>query len=113
MARYLIDENLPYYFKLWNTDQFEHVFDIRNIKTDNEIWEYAKKNQLIIVTKDSDFSNRIMYNTPPPKVIHIRSGNLRIKQLHSLLMNSWKDIEVEVENHKLVNVFLEPIESIS
>lgn len=113
MVRYLIDENLPYFFKLWDNDQFEHVFDIKNIKTDNEIWEYAKKNQLIIVTKDSDFSNRIMYSLPPPKVIHIRSGNLKIKQLHSLLMNIWKDIEIEVENHKLVNVFIDRIESIS
>jgi predicted nuclease of predicted toxin-antitoxin system len=55
MVRYLIDENLPYYFKLWDNDQFEHVFDIKNIKTDNEIWEYAKKNQLIIITKDNDY----------------------------------------------------------
>jgi predicted nuclease of predicted toxin-antitoxin system len=58
MTRYLIDENLPYYFSLWNNKMFIHVNDLPSVKTDNEIWEYAKENNLIIVTKDSDFSNR-------------------------------------------------------
>ena len=56
MVRFLIDENLPYYFNLWNSKEFIHVIDLVKIKTDSDIWDYAKKNNLIIVTKDSDFS---------------------------------------------------------
>jgi predicted nuclease of predicted toxin-antitoxin system len=86
MVRFLIDENLPYYFSLWNSKEFIHVIDLVNIKTDNDIWDYAKKNNLIIVTKDSDFSNKILYKSPPPKVIHIRFGNLRIQEFYKVLV---------------------------
>jgi len=113
MNHYLIDENLPYYFKLWNSEIFIHVFDLKQINTDTEIWNYAKTNDLIIVTKDSDFSNKIMFKSPPPKVIHIRFGNVRIQKLHELLSNMWDSIEKEIEGHKLVNVFIDRIESIS
>ncbi|MGF1587300.1 MAG: DUF5615 family PIN-like protein [Bacteroidales bacterium] len=80
MIRFLIDENLPYYFSIWNSKEFSHVNDLVRIKTDSDIWDYAKKNKLIIVTKDSDFSNKILYKSPPPKVIHIRFGNMRIHE---------------------------------
>ncbi len=113
MNRYLIDENLPYYFKLWDNERFLHVSDLKRINTDTEIWDYAKANDLIIVSKDSDFSNKIMYKLPPPRVIHIRFGNVRIQKLHELLTNMWDNIEKEMEEHKLVNVFIDRIESIS
>ena len=95
--RYLIDENLPYYFSLWNNDEFLHVHDLKGIATDIEIWDYAKENELIIVTKDSDFSNKIMYKAPPPKVIHIRFGNVRMQELHDLLHKLWDGIEAEIK----------------
>ena len=113
MTRFLIDENLPYYFSLWDNDKFVHVHDLAGIKTDIEIWDYAKENDLIIVSKDSDFSNKIMYKSPPPKVIHIRYGNIRIQKLHELLTNIWSEIENEIKDHKLINVYIDRIESIS
>ncbi len=113
MAVSLIDENLPYHFSFWKSDWFVHVYDLTNIKSDNEIWDYAAKNNLIIVTKDSDFSNKIIYKSPPPEVIQIRIGNVRIQQLHDLIGKIWPNIEEEIKSHKLVNVFIDRIESIS
>jgi predicted nuclease of predicted toxin-antitoxin system len=113
MTRFLVDENLPYYFELWDNDRFTHVYDLDTIKTDTEIWDYAKENDLIIISKDTDFSNKIMYKSPPPKVIHIRFGNVKIQKLFELLTTMWNDIEKEIEDHKLVNVFIDRIESIS
>ena len=113
MAKYLIDENLPYYFSLWDNGDFVHVRDLIGIKTDNEIWEIAKERHLVIVSKDSDFSNKIMFRSPPPKVVHIRYGNVRIQKLHELLDKNWGQIEKEIKDHKLVNVFIDRIESIS
>ncbi len=113
MVRFLIDENLPYYFNLWNSKEFIHIIDLVNIKTDSDIWDYAKNNDLIIVTKDSDFSNKILYKSPPPKVIHIRFGNLRIQEFYKVLDKMWTDIEENIKTHKLVNVYKDRIESVS
>ena len=66
MPKYLIDANLPYYFSLWNTEEYQHVIDIDAEMKDSDIWEYAKKNDLTIITKDADFSSLVLLNDPPP-----------------------------------------------
>ena len=43
---YLIDANLPYYFDLWNSPRFIHVNDLNDTWTDEEIWDYARQNNL-------------------------------------------------------------------
>jgi len=61
MPKFLIDANLPYYFSLWNNEDFIHVKDIDDSLTDDAIWNYAKQNNLTIITKDSDFSLKVLY----------------------------------------------------
>lgn len=61
MAKYLIDVNLPYYFHLWNNDDYRHVKDIDDELSDTQIWEYAQEHNLTIVSKDTDLSDRILY----------------------------------------------------
>jgi len=79
MAKYLIDVNLPYRFSLSKSDKYIHQTDIGDEWTDEQIWNYAEENNLTIITKDSDFSNRIIFHQPPPKVIHIRFGNMKMR----------------------------------
>lgn len=71
--KFLIDENLPYRFKLWNTINSVHVFDLDNISSDEEIWLFATQNNLTIISKDADFSDKIITKSPPPKVDRIES----------------------------------------
>ncbi|WP_353852118.1 DUF5615 family PIN-like protein [Microcystis sp. LE19-41.2A] len=47
------------------------------IPRDTEIWQYPKDKKLVIVTKDADFSDRLMLDFSPPKVVHLRFGNIR------------------------------------
>jgi predicted nuclease of predicted toxin-antitoxin system len=42
--------------------------------SDAAVWEYAKRHELVIVTKDADFSGRIILSQPLPWVVHIRMG---------------------------------------
>lgn len=70
MAKFLIYVNLPFHFSIWNDDRYLHQSDLGDTWTYYEIWDYAKNHNLTIITKDSDFSDRIMLTTPPPKVIH-------------------------------------------
>ena len=112
MPKYLIDVNLPYRFSLWNSEDFIHQTNIDDEWTDEQIWEYAKVNSLTIITKDADFSNRIIFHEPPPKVIHIRLGNMKMRDFHTALTTIWDDIIDLSETHKLVNVFRDRIEAI-
>ena len=60
MAKYLIDVNLPYYFSIWNNSNYLFVKDLNDEWSYEIIWNYAKQHQLIIVSKDADFSNRLL-----------------------------------------------------
>jgi predicted nuclease of predicted toxin-antitoxin system len=92
MPKYLIDVNLPYHFSLWKSDDYIHQKDINDEWTDAQIWDYAKENNLTIITKESDFSNRIIFHQPPPKVIHIRFGNMRMNDFFLTISAMWNDV---------------------
>jgi len=113
MPQFLIDVNLPYYFSLWNNENYIHQKDIDDEAKDTEIWKYAKAQNLTIITKDSDFSNRILLNEPPPKVIHIKLGNCKMKEFYNIITQVWEDVIELNKTHKLVNVFSNRVEGIN
>lgn len=113
MARFLIDANLPYRFALWQGEDYIHVFDIGDDLPDDAIWLYAQPRNLTIVSKDADFSDRIMLVEPPPRVIHLRIGNMRMRDLFGFLRRAWPQIIVLSSNHKLVIVHETMIECIA
>jgi len=112
MAEFLIDVNLPYYFSLWNNEKCVHQKDINDEWTDEQIWNYAKEGNLTIITKDSDFSNKIVLHNPPPKVIHIRFGNMKMKEFFEALSKSWEQVKELNEEYKLVIVYKDRIEAL-
>lgn len=74
---------------------------------------HARREWLAIVSKDADFSDRIIIGTPPPWVVHLRFGNLRRRDCHALLARVWPQIETLLQSHKLVNVYTDRVEGIS
>ena len=67
MPKFLVDVNLPYHFSLWKDDDYIHQKDIDDKWTDTQIWNYARENDLTIISKDSDFSNRVIFHLPHQK----------------------------------------------
>lgn len=112
VKKYLIDANLPYYFSMWNSEKYIHQFDLDPKAKDEDIWNYAKSNELTIITKDSDFTNRLMLFGAPPKVIHIKLGNMKLKDLYNYLNENWSLILEQSENNRLVRVYLDKLEAI-
>lgn len=110
--KYLVDVNLPYRFSHWNTSEFIHQRNIDPRLADKNIWKYAKENDLTIVTKDADFAHRIINQTPPPRVIHFRTGNMRMNDFHDFITLHWNEIIELSLSHKLVNVYNNRIEGI-
>jgi predicted nuclease of predicted toxin-antitoxin system len=112
MARYLIDLNLPYRFSLWVGADFIHVRDLGETWSDSRIWSYAKANELVIVSKDVDFSDRALMSSPPPRVVHVRYGNMKMSDFHGLIRRHWPEIAALCTDHRLVTVFEDRIEAI-
>ncbi|MDQ2720823.1 MAG: DUF5615 family PIN-like protein [Bacteroidota bacterium] len=110
--KYLIDENLPDCLNAWSSDDFFHVTKITKSTPDKEIWKYALENDLIIITKDSDFHERILYRDPPPKVILFKIGNISTPYLEEFLSRYWNEIEEQINLVKLVVVFRDKIEGL-
>lgn len=111
-SKYLIDANLPCYFGLWNSPDYIHIKDIDDTLSDNEIWNYAKLNDFIIITKDADFSLKVLTEGSPPKVIHIRFGNMKMKEFHQSLSKMWVQIQEAISENDLINVYSDKIESV-
>ena len=64
---------------------------------DSAVWQYAKRYGFAIVSKDSDFAERSVLESGPPKVIWIRLGNC-----------TTREIEVQLRSaHEIVRAFIE------
>lgn len=80
MRGYLLDENLPGRLLLTTQWPIFHARELGPSLTDSQIWILAAQREWAIVSKDSDFAERILVTTPPPWVIHLRVGNLRLAE---------------------------------
>ena len=109
MSIFLVDVNLPYKFKLWHDKRFQHVREIDDEWSDSQIWQYAKEKDLTIITKDADFSNRIITAEPPPKVIHLKIRNMKLAEFRQFMLTNWEEIERMNADHKLVDVYTDRI----
>lgn len=60
--------------------------------SDEEVWNYARDNGFVIVTRDSDFNERSLVYGYPPKVIWLRTGDTSTKNIKRLLVRHRQDI---------------------
>jgi len=49
----------------------DNVLNINPQWNDEEIWNYARTNNLIIITNDKDFRLMQIMQGSPPKIIHV------------------------------------------
>jgi len=77
-----------------------HVNEMHNkwFTKDREICAYADANDLIIITKDSDFRNSFFINNSPNKLIKINLGNISTQDLIQIISNNIASIS-KVSKH--------------
>ncbi len=112
MKGFLFDENLPARLRFSPKLPIVSSSKVGKNPSDSQVWEYARRHDLVIVSKDADFSDRIITQSPPPWVVHLRFGNLRKHDFHALLARVWPQIERLLKTHKLVNVYSDRLEGI-
>lgn len=79
-----------------------HVRDVGMKATiDPIVWDYAKDNDLMIVSKDADMHDLSLVLGNPPKVIWIRLGNCSTSQVENLLRQSFNAIKLFYEDENL------------
>ena len=85
----LFDQNLSPFLASRLADIFPesaHVMDVGLDRADDAaVWDYARANNFIIVSKDSDFHERSVFSGAPPKVIWIRRGNCSTEAIEQLM----------------------------
>jgi predicted nuclease of predicted toxin-antitoxin system len=111
MNGFLFDENLPR--RLTFTPSLPAIYStsLGVSPSDTALWNHGRDNSLVIVSKDADFSDRIMLSTPPPWIVHLRFGNLRRTEYHALLAKMWPRVEALLPENKLICVYADRIES--
>ncbi len=79
--RFLFDQNISHRILKLLGSEFSESTTVKKEglinSTDKEIWDFAKLNKYIIVTQDSDFNDLNALFGFPPKIIWIRTGNLK------------------------------------
>jgi predicted nuclease of predicted toxin-antitoxin system len=110
---FLLDENLPRHLGISPSLPTQQVGVVGISPSDEQIWEYAQTHDLVIVSKDADFSNRILIASPPPRVVHIRVNNLKLSQFQQLMQQVWPEVERLLAGHKLVNIYPDRLEAVA
>ena len=57
------------------------------------VWEHAKRNNLVVVTKDADFADLSVLRGFPPKVVWLRRGNCSTNDIKEILRDHYAEIE--------------------
>jgi predicted nuclease of predicted toxin-antitoxin system len=108
----LIDENLPASLARGLPVAYSHATEIAPQPTDNELWMHARQRDWTLLTRDTDFFDRLMLEGPPPKVIWVRLGNIRKTELETLLLRLWPAICQLLTNADLVEVHPTTLEAV-
>ena len=72
---------------------------------DQDIWEYARLNGFIIVSKDSDFYQRRLLYGQPPKVIWLRISHCTRNDLVNLIIKYKEQINT-FNNHPSESILI-------
>jgi predicted nuclease of predicted toxin-antitoxin system len=96
-VKLLFDHNLSPSLVIYLQDLYpgsDHLYRLGlDQAPDLEVWEYARREEFLIVTKDADFSDLCLLRGFPPKIIWIRRGNCKTSDIVAILQNHRDDIE--------------------
>ncbi len=105
----LLDENLSDRIIHRIVDLYpnsEHVKTLGLINTDDAlIWEYAKINGFVVVSKDSDFHQRSLLYGHPPKFVYLRIGNCPTSKIIQILRDNLETI-VQFESSEIESLLV-------
>ena len=112
MTHLLIDENLPTSLARILPVPCSHATDLGTQPSDSLLWAHARERGWTLLSRDTDFFDRVMLLGPPPKVIWVRLGNIRKADLENLLVQIWPQICHLLTDADLVEVHPNALEAV-
>jgi predicted nuclease of predicted toxin-antitoxin system len=96
----LLDENLSRRAIAFLLDTYPESTQVALLEMehadDRAIWQYAKTNDFVIVTKDADFYELSNLYGQPPKIIWLKIGNQSKAATINALLNNRRVIEASL-----------------
>jgi len=97
MAEYILDENLSRKLVDKLTPVFLSITHVANEgllnSNDGEIWNFAKNESIVIITKDNDFADMSHLYGCPPKVVKLNCGNKTTDYIENVLATHYEIIK--------------------
>lgn len=109
--RFLFDQNISHRILNLIPEKYSGSTSVKKESlidsSDKEIWEYAKLNDYIIVTQDSDFNNLNSLYGFPPKIVWIRTGNMKTQDIANMLIANADEIQkfLDDKNYGCFEIF--------
>ena len=107
----LFDQNISPRIVKYFSSVFPEAKHVREVgledASDTLIFDFAKKNNLVVVTFDSDFVDLNVVRGIPPKIIWIRTGNLTTRSVADLLNRNVESIKRFLESDQPDHQILE------
>ncbi len=98
---FLVDAQLPPTLAQWISSQDHqaiHVFDLGLQRADDPvIWERARNDRSVIISKDEDFVDRWLVSDTPIPLVWIRKGNCSNQVLMAWLEPLWPETLARLE----------------
>jgi predicted nuclease of predicted toxin-antitoxin system len=109
-VKLLFDQNLSHKLARRVVDLFPNSTHVREVglkeAEDPVVWEYAKQQSFMIVSKDSDFHQRSFLLGFPPKVVWIRLGNCTTAEVEQVIRKNFESIKVFAEDEEAAFLIL-------
>ena len=95
--KFLVDQQLPpalVSFLISKGHEARHVLELQldQVK-DALVWDYARRNDLALVTKDEDFADMVMLHPQEVAVVWVRMGNCRNEALLQVMERALPEIQ--------------------
>ena len=86
------------------------MHDLGPTWSDEKIWDHALVNDLVIVTNDTDFTDRAQLTDPSPTIVHLRLRNMRMREWHAVLTRLWPGVLSAVGTARIILVYRDRLE---
>ncbi|AQR62420.1 hypothetical protein BZG35_12780 [Brevundimonas sp. LM2] len=94
--RFVVDANLPPDIADWLRSRGHDAVAVRDLglreSPDGPIWDAALARGAVVITKDADFAMWALSRDPAPRIVWLRTGNLRRRAQLEHLDKVWLSV---------------------